>query len=128
MTQGEKQVGGTHYQFAMDAWDVVQAYGLGFFDGNALKYVMRARHKGDRLTDLLKAQHYLEVEIRLAQGLAVRPEDMLVAEIKPPPHPRSICRACGVLRDKENALQFCPDKGGLVVHGPWIRPEEGEES
>jgi Protein of unknwon function (DUF3310) len=40
----------------------------GFCRGNALKYLSRAGKKGDLLTDLMKAQFYLDYEIKtLAQ-------------------------------------------------------------
>lgn len=39
--------------------EVIEAWGLGFCDGNAVKYIARAGKKGDRLEDLRKAQWYL---------------------------------------------------------------------
>lgn len=41
---------------------------LGFLEGNVVKYVARAGRKGDRLTDLLKAQKYLNWAIEDAGG------------------------------------------------------------
>lgn len=56
----QKQVGGSHYVTkAIQPWEVIEANGMGFFDGNALKYVMRYRDKGGA-EDLRKAIHYLE--------------------------------------------------------------------
>ena len=42
---------------------VIEAWQLGFNLGNVVKYISRAGKKGDTLTDLLKAQFYLEREI-----------------------------------------------------------------
>jgi hypothetical protein len=43
--------------------DFIEAKGLGFNLGNAVKYISRAGKKGNRLQDLQKAQWYLAREI-----------------------------------------------------------------
>jgi hypothetical protein len=54
-----RQVGGDHYRrYRFQPWQIVEDYGLDFFEGNALKYLLR--RKGDRLQDLEKLQHYVE--------------------------------------------------------------------
>ena len=54
------QVGGTHYsKKPIQPWEVIQRNGMGFFDGNALKYIMRFKDKGG-VEDLRKAKHYIE--------------------------------------------------------------------
>lgn len=54
-----------HYQGnGLEAIDVIEAFGLGFCLGNAVKYVLRAGKKRDALTDLKKARWYLDREIR----------------------------------------------------------------
>lgn len=54
----------SHYQGGgMEAIDVIEAFSLGFKLGNAVKYILRAGKKGDRLTDLRKAAWYLTREI-----------------------------------------------------------------
>lgn len=40
--------------------DVIEAWGLPFHEAQVLKYLARAGHKGDRLTDLRKAKFYLD--------------------------------------------------------------------
>lgn len=53
-----------HYQAnGVEAIDVIDAFGLGFNLGNAVKYLLRAGRKGDALTDLKKARWYLDREI-----------------------------------------------------------------
>ena len=50
----------------MEAIDVIEAYGLNFALGNAVKYILRCGHKGgetDALRDLEKARAYLTHEI-----------------------------------------------------------------
>lgn len=47
-----------------EAIKVINAWGLGFELGNAVKYISRAGKKGDRLEDLRKARWYLDYEIR----------------------------------------------------------------
>lgn len=55
----DKQVGGNHYkEHAIQPWDIIIEYGLDYFEGNALKYLLR--RKNNRFEDLSKAIHYLE--------------------------------------------------------------------
>lgn len=54
------QVGGDHYKTkAIQPWDYISANGLGYFEGNIVKYVSRWRDKGG-VADLEKAAHYLQ--------------------------------------------------------------------
>jgi Protein of unknwon function (DUF3310) len=46
-----------------EAIKVIEAWGLGFCLGNAVKYIARAEKKGDTLNDLKKARWYLDREI-----------------------------------------------------------------
>ena len=60
MNANDTQIGGVHYkQFNYETWDVIRDWGLGYFDGNAVKYLSRWRHKGG-VDDLRKAKHYIE--------------------------------------------------------------------
>ena len=53
------QIGGKHYKkLPIEPWDYIAANGLGFFEGNIIKYITRAAKTKNR-DDLLKAQHYL---------------------------------------------------------------------
>lgn len=62
-----KQVGGDHYaKHKIQPWDVIEDWGLDFFAGNALKYLLR--DKGTRLEDLQKLQHYVEKMIEREQA------------------------------------------------------------
>lgn len=59
------QVGGTHYKdMAVEPWDVIDTWPreqrIGFYRGNALKYVMRMGTKDEQLKEICKAQHYLQ--------------------------------------------------------------------
>lgn len=67
-----KQVGGNHYT-ALDIqpWEIIERNKLGFFDGNALKYLLRFRAKGG-VQDLEKAKHYLDKLIELEYGRNAR--------------------------------------------------------
>lgn len=46
-----------------EAIKVIEAWGLGFSLGNAVKYIARAGKKGAALEDLQKARWYLDREI-----------------------------------------------------------------
>lgn len=61
MAPNDIQHGGTHYkQFkGHEPWDVITAWGLGYLDGTALKYISRWRHKGG-VEDIDKAIHFLQ--------------------------------------------------------------------
>ena len=53
-----------HYNTGpIEVIDAIEAWGLGFHLGNAVKYIARAGHKGDALTDLRKSRWYLDREI-----------------------------------------------------------------
>jgi len=47
-----------------EAIKVIEAWGLGFNLGNAVKYISRAGKKGPRKEDLEKARWYLDREIQ----------------------------------------------------------------
>lgn len=51
----------------LQPFDVMDAFGLGFYDGNAVKYLLRWRKKGG-ITDLEKARHYIDEQIIRARG------------------------------------------------------------
>lgn len=58
-----RQVGGQHYASKpIQPWDIILVYGLDYWEGNALKYLLR--DKVNRLEDLQKARHYLDECIR----------------------------------------------------------------
>lgn len=50
----------------MTPFDIIDAYGLDFFEGNALKYLLRWRKKNG-VDDLRKAIHYIEESIARAE-------------------------------------------------------------
>ena len=62
---GTRQIAGDHYKrMDIQPWDVIDsldhAQAIGFYRGNALKYIMRAGEKGPAREDYEKAKHYLE--------------------------------------------------------------------
>ena len=59
------QVAGDHYKSkAIQPWDFIAANAIGFFEGNAIKYLSRWREKGG-VEDLRKARHYIDKLIEL---------------------------------------------------------------
>lgn len=73
MAASDRQVGGDHYKtLDVQPWDVIDAWSdehrIGFYRGNALKYLMRAGSKGDAAEDLQKAVHYIEKLIEVING------------------------------------------------------------
>lgn len=58
-----------HYtRGSIEPIDVIEDWRLGFCDGNALKYIARAKHKGSELEDLKKARWYLDRLIHQLEG------------------------------------------------------------
>ncbi len=68
LTANDTQVGGDHYKRkAIQPWDFIAANGIGYFEGNIVKYISRWRDKNG-LDDLLKARHYLDKLIEIENG------------------------------------------------------------
>ena len=62
------QEGGGHYKgMAIQPVEFIHANGIGYFEGNVIKYVSRWRAKGG-VEDLRKARHYIDLLIDLEGG------------------------------------------------------------
>ena len=63
------QHGGDHYKKkSIEPWDFIEANGIGFLDGNAIKYLTRWKDKNG-IEDLKKARHYVDklIEVETAK-------------------------------------------------------------
>lgn len=59
------QVGGKHYKdFAVQPVEFIHKNGIGFCEGNAIKYLCRWRQKNG-IEDLRKARHYIDLLIEM---------------------------------------------------------------
>lgn len=58
------QVGGEHYKLPIQPIEYIHRNGLGFCEGNVIKYVTRHRSKNGK-EDLLKARHYIDLLIEM---------------------------------------------------------------
>lgn len=61
----DRQVGGDHYKvMGVQPWDVVDTWPreqrIGFYRGNALKYLMRMGSKDESPMEVAKSQHYIQ--------------------------------------------------------------------
>jgi hypothetical protein len=56
-------------QGGMQPFDVIDAFGLDFYEGNVVKYIVRWRKKGG-LQDLFKARRYVDEIIKRAEAAA----------------------------------------------------------
>jgi hypothetical protein len=57
------QIGGSHYQdYVIQPAEFINKNKLLFAEGNAIKYIVRAKKKGGK-EDLLKAKHYIDMII-----------------------------------------------------------------
>jgi len=62
------QVAGNHYKsLPIQPVQYIHANGIGYFEGNVIKYVSRWRGKGG-VADLEKAIHYIQLLIELEGG------------------------------------------------------------
>ena len=69
MSANKRQVAGDHYNSPIQHWDYVVANDLDYFQAQITKYVTRWKKKNG-ITDLLKAQHFLEKYIEIHQKKA----------------------------------------------------------
>jgi hypothetical protein len=59
------QVGGEHYKdMAIQPVEFIHANGIGYMEGNVIKYVTRWRKKNG-IADLQKARHYIDLLIEM---------------------------------------------------------------
>lgn len=74
-----------HYGGADDPYEaikIIEHWQLGFHLGNAIKYILRSGRKNDdRLTDLRKAQWYLQRKI--AQLESYQPKEIPTESVEP---------------------------------------------
>lgn len=71
-TAQSEQVGGTHYlEMKVEPWDVIDSWSqeerIGFYRGNAIKYIMRMGKKDGDSQEIRKALHYLEKLIEVLE-------------------------------------------------------------
>ncbi|HEX7046559.1 MAG TPA: DUF3310 domain-containing protein [Gammaproteobacteria bacterium] len=65
MSAQDTQIGGSHYKdFAIQPVEFIHANGIGYLEGNAIKYLCRHKNKNGR-QDLEKAKHYIELLLEL---------------------------------------------------------------
>lgn len=70
MTALDVQIGGSHYRAGgIQPVQYIEANGLGFCEGNVIKYVTRHRLKGGA-DDLRKARHYIDLLLEMVYGEA----------------------------------------------------------
>ena len=70
MSSLEKQVSGDHYKdMNIQPVEFIYANGIGYFEGNVIKYICRWRKKNG-LADLEKAKHYIELLLELERRRA----------------------------------------------------------
>ena len=63
-----RQVGGSHYKnLKLEVVDIIYANKLSWCLGNVIKMI--CRDKENRVQDLLKAKHYIDLELQLAHGV-----------------------------------------------------------
>jgi hypothetical protein len=68
MSALDKQIGGSHYKdMAIQPIEYIHKNGLGFCEGNVVKYITRWKTKNG-IEDLRKVIHYAELLIQMEQN------------------------------------------------------------
>lgn len=68
----ETQIGGDHYsKMAIQPIDYILGNGLGYCEGNIIKYVSRWKNKNG-VEDLKKARHYIDLLIESEEPIDMR--------------------------------------------------------
>lgn len=68
MVPKDKQIGGDHYKtMAIQPYEYITANGIGWLEGNIIKYVSRWQSKGGR-QDIEKVIHYAELLLAEIDG------------------------------------------------------------
>jgi hypothetical protein len=102
MPSNEKQVGGNHYQSAIQTWDYILSHDLGFLEGNVIKYITRHRKKNG-MQDLEKALHYLNKLIEVENDRLQHPHDRTEQIAKDVPEAMPQERPIGLRNVLENS-------------------------
>jgi len=69
-----RQVGGNHYKRAHQPWEIIEEWGLDYWAGNVVKYILRYKFKNG-VEDLEKARHYLDYLIKKEQDALIAARD-----------------------------------------------------
>ena len=66
----KRQVGGDHYvqHGSMQPWAIIKHYKLNYWEGCALKYILRRKDPAKRAEDLRKAAHTLEYLAQMVEA------------------------------------------------------------
>ena len=65
MSALDVQIAGSHYKsLAIQPVEFIHRNGIGYMEGNAIKYLTRWRSKGG-IEDLRKAKHYIDLLIEM---------------------------------------------------------------
>jgi hypothetical protein len=70
MSANNHQVGGKHYTtLGIEPWEIIEINRLNFFEGSALKYLLRYKGKNG-VEDLMKCKHYIDklIEMEIAKN------------------------------------------------------------
>ena len=120
-----------HAESGIEVIDAIEAWGLGFSLGNAVKYIARAGHKNDAIEDLRKALWYVQREVnRLAlQQETTHPEmlDLPGQVAEETTVVQGLCDSCKY-EDKELDDYPCDDciyaYGHANHYEAWDEPED----
>ena len=130
MSALDKQEGGGHYKGkAIQPVQYIHANGLGFCEGNVVKYITRWREKGGK-ADLLKVIHYVELLMEL-EGLAASSAQVVNMALNPVFHmplagPYGAGEPAADIDDESDRQKAVEQNGndGAVYDDPWYGAPE----
>lgn len=128
----DTQHGGNHYKTkAIEPWDYIAANGIGYFEGNAIKYLSRWKDKNG-LEDLKKALHYvmklIEVEFpETSEGSPTPPQSSTSSVADSQPSTRAgwryfTCDECGQAWRSATRDRFSPSRESCDNCGEFCTP------
>lgn len=101
-----KQVGGDHYvKHNIQPWDIINEYGLDYYRGNAIKYILR--NKMDPYEDIKKAIHYLEYWLELVEP--VQEVEEVSSRLR-----AEYFKATGMLSSDKKILEWGQENGYII--------------
>ena len=118
-----KQEGGSHYiGYKIQPIEFIHKNGLGFIQGNIIKYVVRYKEKGG-LEDLMKARHYLDMLINEESCIKKEGEIMTIdwQPIETIPKTGEEVLVCYTLQN--NVMELVR---WSTIHGYWLNKGKPE--
>ena len=118
----ERQVGGNHYKGRAQPIEYINKISWGL--GNSIKYITRSGKKGkrkDHIKDLLKAIHYIELELQHTYNVDPNGKPLTAKNID--------CEKIdwGIFLDKQYLFYYQQNIGEIILdYDEWLKENEAD--